>query len=205
MAFFEWQYLIFELPIVAALLYVVLMASGLSLGEDAHLDVGHDVHVEADHHVHAEAHGHHLHILGAVLGFLGIGKVPLSILMMSACFIWGAAGLLLLVMLGVDSILKVVAFTALAAGVGTRLVAEGLSALIPREESYYTPKEHMVGQVGEVLYEVTRASGTVRLRDPSGNLLDLDCRTRGDECIKSGTRVVLHEYDRSADVFYVHA
>ena len=93
---------------------------------------------------------------------------------------------------------------ALAALVGTRLLAEGLATVLPREESYYTPKEELVGETGEVLYEVTPSSGTVRLLDPSGNLLDLACRTEGEVRLRAGTRVVLEKYDPSADVFLVH-
>jgi hypothetical protein len=84
-------------------------------------------------------------------------------------------------------------------------VAEGLSNVLPKEESYHTRRQDLVGEVGEVLYEVTPTSGSVRLCDPTGNLLDLDCRTYADDCVKAGHRVVLAEYDPSADVFYVRA
>ena len=55
--------------------------------------------------------------------------------------------------------------------------------------------------MGEVLYEVTPTSGTVRLRDPTGNLLDLDCRIRSGDGVKTAQHVVLDEYDAAADVF----
>jgi membrane protein implicated in regulation of membrane protease activity len=132
-----------------------------------------------------------------------VGKVPLSILLISICFIWGATGLVLNVLLGTDFMLRVVLCAALAAAVGARLAAECLAMLLPREESYHTPKAELVGLVGEVLYEVTRTSGTVRLRDPSGNLLDLDCRIQDGLSIKAGTQVRLREYDSTADIFFV--
>jgi hypothetical protein len=98
---------------------------------------------------------------------------------------------------------RVILLAALVAAIGARGVAEGLAFLLPREESYHTPKEDLVGQVGEVLYEVTRTSGTVRLHDPSGNLLDLDCRIQDGDSIKAGTKVVLQEYEPTTDVFFV--
>ena len=132
-----------------------------------------------------------------------MGRVPLSILILSACFLWGAVGLALNVWLGTANMLRVLGLTALAAVVGTRLLAEGLAALMPGEESYHTTREELVGLAGEVLYEVTPTSGTVRLRDPTGNLLDLDCRIHSGDGIKAAQRVVLDEYDPSADVFFV--
>jgi membrane protein implicated in regulation of membrane protease activity len=224
MELFEWYNLIFALPVVAALLYVVLMASGLSFGDhgdvsidhDVGVDVGRDVSVgDVSHDVAGDLghdadtgdadHAAHPHVLGAMLSLLGVGRAPLSILMMSACFIWGATGLVLNVLLGTDVMWQVVGFAALASLVGTRLVAEFLGSLLPGEESYHTPKQELTGEVAEVLYEVTPTSGTVRLQDPSGNLLDLACRSCGAEHIKAGTRVVLGKYDPGADLFLVRA
>ena len=219
MGLLEWQNLIFVLPMSAALLYVVLLASGLSFGDHGDVAAGHDLHVAVDHDLDAghdlsggadqavdtaeSAHGHPPHILGALLTLLGVGKVPVSILILSACLTWGAAGLILNVVLGTTSMQRVVGFALLAAVVGTRLLAEGLALVLPGEESYHTPKPQLVGEAGQVLYAVTRTSGTVRLQDRSGNLLDLDCRTYGEESIPAGARVVLQEYDPAADVFFV--
>jgi hypothetical protein len=222
MAILEWQNLIFLLPMAAAILYILLMAVGLSWGGGADLDAGHDVHIEVGHDVHFDAghdagdathsaeHGHeghdsHAGLFGRICGVLGIGKIPISILGMSYCMIWGATGLVLNAWLGTDEIVRIVLYAALAAVIGGRAIAEGLARMMPREESYHTPKAALVGQVGEVLYEVTRTSGAVRLHDPSGNLLDLDCRVQDDTGIKAGTKVVLHEYEPSADIFFVRS
>jgi hypothetical protein len=221
MALLEWQYLIFVLPMLAAILYILLMSVGffwgggadLDAGQDVHVDVGHDVGGDAGHDVAGGAghdaeggqggHGPQVSLLGRGFGLLGMGKVPMSILGLSFCFIWGAAGLLLNVFVGVENMGQVILFAALAAVIGSRALAEGLALLLPREESYHTPKADLVGQVGEVLYEVTRSSGTVRLCDPSGNLLDLDCRIQDGAGIKAGTKVVLQEYEPTSDVFFV--
>ncbi len=226
MAFLEWQNLIFLLPLGVAVIYVLLMSVGLSIGDqdldvahDVHLDVAHDVHFDAGHDVHADAghdadheahaghdsHAHHPSFLGSVLGLLGIGKVPISVVLISFLSLWGGVGLALNGLFGTEAIVKTLAFTGLVAVGGTRLLAEGIGRLMPREESYHTPKEDLVGQIGEVLYEVTPTSGTVRLCDPTGNLLDLDCRSWNDEPIPSGTRVDLVEYDPATDVFLVRA
>jgi hypothetical protein len=237
MALLEWQNLIFVLPMGLGVLYVLLMATGLAMGEhgdvdvdhdigtDHDLDVDHDIGVEHDvgvdhdvadgHDVHAghavpdshvgSIHGHQSSLLGRALGVLGVGKVPISILMISALFIWGAVGLVLNAFMGLDAIGRVAGLTALASVVGTRLVAEGLASILPGEESYHTPKDQLIGEVGEVLYEVTPTAGTVRLRDPSGNLVDLDCRAYGEDRFPAGSRVVLQEYASNSDSFLVRA
>jgi hypothetical protein len=212
-ALLEWQNLIFLLPMLAALAYTLLMASGLGFGQhsidvdhDVGLDVGHDVDAGVEHDVetdHDAGHAGHAGTLTRLLGLFGVGRVPLSILILSACFLWGAVGLALNVWLGTADMLRVLGLTTLAAVVGTRLLAEGLAEIMPGEESYHTTKEELVGLAGEVLYEVTPTSGAVRLRDPTGNLLDLDCRVHSGDGIKAAQRVVLDEYDPSADVFFV--
>lgn len=218
MALLEWQNLIFALPMFTALLYVAMMAAGLAMDHDADIghgpdldhDIGHVPHLEHDAHLEGDhAHGGdhapaHPGLFSAVLSFLGIGKVPLSILLMSASMIWGAVGLGLN-MAFPDAPIRAVAFAAFATIGGTRLIAQGLTKVLPGEESYHTPKEDLIGQTAEAMFEVNVASGTARLVDPSGNLLDLDCRAAGGERIAAGTRVVLTDYDPSTDLFYVQA
>lgn len=183
---------------------------GVDVDHDVGVDVGHDVAADVDHDVAADVdhdadagHVPHLSMVGSVLGLLGVGRVPLSILFLSACFLWGASGLLLNALLGMDATGRVIVLAVLATVVGTRLVAEGIAAVMPGEESYHTLKEELVGQQGEVLYTITRTSGTVRIFDPSGNLQDLACRTWQEDDIPAGRRVVLDTYDPSADLFYV--
>jgi hypothetical protein len=221
MSFLEWQNLIFLLPMAAAIGYILLMTVGFMWGGGGDLDAGHDVHVDVDHDVHVDAghdaggggdhdteaghggHGSQVSLLGRIFSLLGVGKVPLSILVMSLCLIWGGSGLILNAWLGTEDMWQPILYAGLAALIGSRSIAEGLAFLLPREETYHTPKEELVGQTGEVLYEVTKTSGTVRLLDPSGNLLDLDCRIKDGDSIKAGTKVVLQEYEPGADIFFV--
>lgn len=178
---------------------------GLGSGGEGGLDLDHDADLGHDFdaaHAHPEADAH---LLGAVLGLLGVGKVPLSILLMSLFLVWGGAGLVFKAVFGPGAMHQVIALAALCAVVGARLVAEGLAALLPGEESYHTPPKALLGQTGQVLYEVTRDAGAVRLRDLSGNLRDLDCRSQDEEPIAPGTRVVLCGYDPAGDVFLVRA
>ncbi|MFH0982030.1 MAG: hypothetical protein V2A79_10870 [Planctomycetota bacterium] len=221
MQLLEWQNLIFLLPIGLGALYLVLMALGASFGDhgpdvgadlDHGADFGHGADlghgVDADYGVHP---GHvDLHpelqpsILSAFLGFLGIGKVPISILMMSYCFVWGAAGLAAVTLYGKESIWVPIGMAAGAAVLVTRYLAAGLARLVPSVESYYTPERDLVGLKGEVLYEVTESSGVVRVRDERNTLHDVSCRVaRGTKSIPAGKAAVLLRYSAAARVFIV--
>jgi hypothetical protein len=141
----EWYNLIFVLPFTGALLYLAMLAAGLSAhGADSDADL--DVHAGTDFgvehgvevpaaHGHAEAHG-----ATAVLTFLGVGRVPISILLLSLCFLWGFAGWasnrLLGELLPLPALLVAsLAIAAASSVLGTGLLARVLARAIPASES----------------------------------------------------------------------
>jgi len=216
MQLLEWQSLIFLLPIVAGALYLILMALGLSWGEHgAGGDLGHDVGLDhgadVDHgadldHGTDVDHGVDAHpgALAGIASFLGVGKVPLAILGMSYCFVWGAAGLASLTWLGPQAVWTAVALALAAAVFVTRHLAAGIARLVPSVETYSTPARALVGLRGEVLYEVTDRSGVVRVCDPENTLHDVAGRiSAGGAPLGAGTTVVLKRYDAAAGFFYV--
>jgi hypothetical protein len=234
MQILEWQNLIFLVPIAFGALYLLLMALGLSLGEhgadtdlshdaDASFDHGdvdlsHDVGVDhdlgADHDVgvehdadlgHAEGAGElQVGVFESLIGFLGVGKVPLTILLMSYCFVWGGTGLIAINVLGQDAAWPAIGIAAAAAVFGTRYLAAGLGRLIPSVETYHTPQRQLVGLRGEVLYEVTETSGVVRVCDDQENLRDVAARVGpGTPPVPAGTAVVLQRYNGATKSFLV--
>lgn len=209
----------FILPFSGALIYLLLLATGtVPEGQDSDADldtdIDHDV-ADLDHDVqhgiehytgdHGSLHGdtHHTpSTLSQILGFLGIGRVPLSIIMTSFCFIWGFTG-----WAGNQFFANVLLFPALyfwpsaalalfSAVFGTKLLARGISHVMPSTESYGVSAGELVGKRAEVRYELTEGSGSVFLHDPYGNLLELPCRVReGEAAIPSGSPVILMGYD----------
>jgi hypothetical protein len=234
MQLLEWQNLIFLVPIAFGALYLLLLAVGLSFGEHgADTDVGHDADVsveqgdadlssdagidhdvDVDHDIGAEQAGDVGHAEGAagleggtfeaLIGFFGVGKVPLTILMMSYCFVWGGAGLIAINILGQDAAWPAIGIAAGAAVFGTRYLAKGLGRLIPSVETYHTPQRHLVGLRGEVLYEVTETSGVVRVCDEQQNLRDVAARVGpGVRPVPAGATVVLQRYNGATKSFLV--
>ena len=139
--------------------------------------------------------------MGRILSLLGIGRVPISIIMVSLFTLWGGSGLIMMGVLGWTPI-QAYQGAALAALLGTGMLSEAISNWIPREESYHSRPADLVGQTAEVLHTVSAGSGTVRMHDPAGNLQDLQARTASGE-IPAGTQVTIVRYDEGATAYFV--
>lgn len=229
-----WWNLIFVLPFSAALIYILFQAFtglGVEQGADADHDVGadvdHDIDMDMDHdadigvdhdierhfgveHTTEFSHTNDANAIVKALSFLGVGRVPISIVFMTFCFIWGFTGwmsnLLLAPILRYPvvfiwpSIAIALFFTLLL----TKWTVKGLSRIMPSTETYGTSNVQLVGKRGKALYEITETSGSVRLRDDYGNLLDIACRIKpGEKPIPAGDSVILMRYDAQKQIFLV--
>lgn len=212
MELLEWHNLIFAMPLAWPVLYLVLLLMGLSGGE-TEADVDHDLDVNGDVDADAEA-GAEINggtgILDHVLGALGVGKAPLSILLISFCFLWAGAGLVGNWFWSIQSasawpaMWKSLAIAAGVSLVGTRFIARAIHRLIPSVESYGSERRDLLGMTAEVLHDVSHDAGTARLRDDFGNLLDVSVRVgKNERGIPAGSKVVLMRHDPNGDVFFV--
>lgn len=221
MEYLEWWNLVFELPFAGALLYLFLMIfSGASPGHDG--DVDHDVALEHDmdhgiehivgeheHHVEAGVHDHGSFFVSQALHFLGIGKVPLSLILMSLAFVWGVSGwisnTLLKDIINVPGIFFWVSLVIAAASAvcGTRYIAKFMALMLPSVETYSSKNYELIGQTAEVRFMITNSSGTAQLRDKYHNLLEVPCRVRDNVALQSGIRVLLIDYDTEEKVYVV--
>lgn len=194
----EVQNLIFVLPLAAGFLLILLMALGIPMGDHGvHMDVA-VPHAELAHDLHAAEIG----AFGAVLSFLGVGKVPFAVTMISGTLMWGVAGLVVNLLWPGDKLWFPAAVAATAAIIGTRWVSVALANLLPSVETYSVPASELVTLEAEVIHEIDQNGGNVRLTDRMGNLRDLNViagPTQGR--IERGTRVILTEYDARADCF----
>lgn len=244
MELLEWWNLIFVLPFLGALFYLVLQASGMLAWEGAEADADADVGVDLDAGVDADLDAdidtdlsvdadvpadvdvdaghadlnHSLFDHGAddpggvmkALTFLGVGRVPLSMILMSFCFLWGFAGWSMNLVL--EPVFREPAFfvwisigaAMLISLLLTRLLVRGLSYISPTTESYDTSPRDLLGRVASSVYPVTESSGSARLRDSYGNLQEVAVRVEQDaQPLPAGSSLILWRYDPLKRAFIV--
>ncbi len=186
---------------------------------DLHAEVAHDVqgahHLGAEHEVHDGTLAHHeASMLVRALSVLGVGKVPVSILMTCLMVIFGATGLIANGLF--ESALPwswapaVYVWPSLALALLTSVsltgtVASGLHRLMPTKETYAITEEELVGQVGVSVYGITDGRrGPVNVKDIGGTLHQVMGRTM-DGAVAKSTEVLLVRYHREEDYYDVAA
>lgn len=196
MEILEWWNLIFLLPAFGAVLFVLLLAVGVMPVDD----IGLDVDIDAD----TGNSGPDL------LGILGLGRVPLSIVLITFCLLWGIIG-----WFAVHSfktmwpepgvfIWPSLAVTLIGAGVVTRLASSLLARILPRTESYGAGSRELVGRLADTRYAVSATAGSVQVYDQYGTFHEVPARVLpGESAIPAGTRVILWRYDENAGAYFV--
>jgi hypothetical protein len=172
---------------------------------DADADGDHDADHDGDHdHDHGADHGAGHQILVD----LGVGRVPMSIIWQtfaaSFAFAGLAANMIYASRAGAVPLYSLAWTVPIALLFGyfiTRAVSRGVGRMVadPRQEA--TSRKQLVGQSGIVISsKVNDEFGEVRLRDKSGHVLRVICRTRvGDKTIREGREVVIVDHDRDHD------
>lgn len=192
----EWWNLIFELPIILAIILTLLFLSGTLATDD---DI--DIEIEGD----TESGGG----TPNPLTFLGIGKIPFSILITTFCLLWGFVGFvsnqMLITFIPSPEIffwISLVLATIIAVFI-TRYVAIGFAKLLPSVSTYTPSRQDFLGKTGETRYQITETFGAVLVHDRFGNLHELNCRVLpGEEPIPPGKRVALYEYDPERSAYF---
>jgi membrane protein implicated in regulation of membrane protease activity len=199
----QWWNLIFLLPAVGALIYLLVLALGAIPLEGHDVDVGH--HLDAGHHDVEHGDGDPFH---GALSLIGVGRVPLSLVLMSFAFLWGFFGWLgnrlFSMVLPSPSLFLwpslVMAF--LGAAVLTGVLARGLGRMMPSTESYGATARDLIGGMGDVRYALTAQNGSVQVHDRYGTLHEVPARVLpGEPMIPAGTRVVLWRFDDEAGAY----
>ena len=205
MEFLEWWNLIFLLPLGFSILYLALLAfSGVSSDTDADLDADFDAGADSGE-IEGDAS-----ILGKVLSIIGIGKMPLGLVIIAAGLLWGMTGLIALpIFTRFFQFPEMAAWPAMAAaGIiavsGTRLCGSILGRILPSFESGYVPDRKLIGEYAEVRFTVTERSGSAIIMDENGTLREVVCRVYpGEPAILAGKTVFLALYDSAEKVFMV--
>ncbi|PWR25512.1 OB-fold-containig protein [Zavarzinia aquatilis] len=173
--------------LMLGLLLVELLGAltGFRLGEHG---ADHDADI-ADHHAEAE---------GGVLDWIGLGKVPLVVLLAEFCAAFASFGLLLQEVAGAvlaplpgwGAALAVLAPAVLA----TRWLSIGIARVLPREETVAVSVDTLVGRIGKVGSGTARADNPAEamVKDQHGHAHYVRVRPALDgEILSAGARIVL--------------
>jgi membrane protein implicated in regulation of membrane protease activity len=191
-ALFQWWNFIFALPLVLGLLLgLVVVTTGLAGGDgETDNDSDGDVNTESP--------------LFRILNSFGIGEgVPLLVMLPILFVIWGVVGLLFNQLLAVPRFLLVSILISLLA---TAYAGQGLSKLMKRifkDTSQAVDSKSLVGTTGSVVYAVTPTGGVVHVRDKSGNIHRVVCRSLEGETIQPNEQILVVDFDDKARVYYV--
>jgi membrane protein implicated in regulation of membrane protease activity len=177
---------------------------------EVHADVESETHDLGHAHDHEPAGGSRMPFYLTALSFFGMGKVPLSIILMVLFLSWGTIGLI------VNGILRnlvpadwMVALGSLpAAGVGsvfvTKAIGGALRRWLPSNETYVERKAELIGMTGEAMFDINSSFGRVSVRNRHGDLFQVPCQTYDDAVsISKGDKVLLVEYEAAEGVYYV--
>jgi membrane protein implicated in regulation of membrane protease activity len=133
-----------------------------------------------------------------MLGFFGMGRAPLPIVLGSLLIGWGLFGLA-----ATDMLRPLFRFPALfvppslaiavaGALVTAKLFAELSARLLPRDETYALSREGLLGLTGRVVYPVTETTGRIHLYDQYHTLHVVSARVApGAPSIDKGSEVIV--------------
>jgi len=156
-------------------------------------------------HSHPTANGTKENLLtpaGLLLGLLGFGRAPAPMVLEAFCIAWGQCGFWaneFLLRTPTPSLLQMLPSLgiALAGGiVGSRLAAELLSRVLPKEESCAVSQQELFGLTGSVAFPISEEGGRIHIYDSFGTLHDEVCRVSpGHPPIEKGHRAIVVDMD----------
>jgi hypothetical protein len=231
----EWYNLIFELPVVLGLMYLALYCiSGWTFGDadtdtgsfehgvDAHLDMHGEVSLDQDtdlsHDVHVDADSDHDGGTGAnespglsflsALNWIGIGRMPLSLVLMISMLCWGTVGFFAMrIQQGLPIERSVIVAAAAAATLSvcvTHFVSSILAKALFNNTDISRRRHELLGSFGEALYPIDDKFGMVCGRDDHGGLFQVACVVEaGQVPIEKGAAVQLVSYTAADRLFHV--
>lgn len=188
----------------------------LSADADADVSADVDAHIDADVDADAHVEGHGADeiapgsVLAGALSLLGVGRVPLSIILMVLMLIWGTIGffsnLLLWEKHHNETLLLLVSIPLAFVGsfLGTRLITAAMARWLPTHETYVQRRHELLGAVGEAILPIDANFGMAAVRDDYHDLFHIACRVHGNTPpLDKGTKVKLVAYNGKQKIYYV--
>jgi membrane protein implicated in regulation of membrane protease activity len=184
--------IVFGVPLVAGVLLVLGLAFGLA-------EFGSELEMDLDDGVEGDADG--------LLVALGVGRVPLSVLLLLLLLSFGGLGLVVypLLLLAVSAGLALIAAWLLA-GLGSLLVTRLLGGLfaryLPSVETYASEKRELVGRAAVVLMRLSDVEHVLRVKDAGGAELRVHGLSTSGR-LMPGEEVLLTAYQRERDRYCI--
>jgi hypothetical protein len=227
MQLLEWYNLIFELPLGLGLLYLAFFTvSGFTFGDadtdagldhdmdvDAHADIDADHDADLSHDVDSDSDAdqtdaHAPSPFLAALSWIGIGQMPLSLVLMILLISFGTFGFAAMRIQSGHSIepsvLIAIAVAVIASTLITHYIASILGRTIFSTDIVARRRHELLGSHGEALYDINENFGMVVGRDDRGELFQVACRTEaGEQPLVKGSPVQLVAYTAKDRMFFV--
>jgi hypothetical protein len=197
-----WQNVIFYIPLAVGLLLIL----GSAFGVHDH-DAGHAHGHDAGHDAHHDGHGS---LFERAFAVLGVGRVPLTVLLMMAALYFGGLGIILNTLLSSAGLAPALygAISVAGAFIGmvglTGATARLIHRRLPTSESYPISRHDFAGCSGTLLLPADSSSGYAQIKDREGNVHNIKCHTTG-AALPKGTVILVVEYDEDSKIFVIDA
>jgi len=138
----------------------------------------------------------------SLLAWLGVGRVPVSIVVLVLLLTWGVAGFIANVLTGPGGDWRAIYVSlpvALVASLAmTRIVARAMGRWVPLNETYATRRHDLLGTAGEAIFTIDQSFGMAAVRDAHGDLFQVACRLSDPAAppVAKGAKVVLVAYHK---------
>jgi hypothetical protein len=175
---------------------------------DAHADADTDADAHADGHDSESSESNSGSSILAVLSWLGVGRVPLSIILMVMLMSWGVVGFAVNRSMIESSVARSAPLAILIALLGsvaiTKFVSTTVGKYLPTNQTFARRRHELLGSVGEALYNIDATFGMAYGRDDRGEPFQVACRVEASHApIIKGTKIQLVGYTAKEQMFYV--
>jgi membrane protein implicated in regulation of membrane protease activity len=138
-----------------------------------------------------------------LLSVIGLGRVPMTIIIMTGTLLFGGIGICGNILLGPASFL----LSLLTASVGSLLltgfIARVIGRLIPSTETAAIGRDSLCGKVATVTLGGSRGFAMAHILDEHGTLHQIACDTDSGIVLKAQDKVVVVSHDDATGRFFV--
>jgi membrane protein implicated in regulation of membrane protease activity len=184
-----------------------------------HGDVSHDgaVHHDVNGHSHHHDSGSNSDDVGRgqsiftwLINVLGLGQIPITLLIGMFLLCWGAVGMTAnQILAGIMKypaiyIWPSLAVTFFSSFIVTRALVAIVVRCIPETETFGVSRLQLVGSLGKTVFSTSANAGTVDIKDQYGTVHRVQAKTEdGKDAIPSGREVIIIDFDDDDKRFVV--